>query len=85
MTRGWKLVLNEGAVERLLACRAKRRQTLIRFLEELRAEPQSRGDFQERDDTGRELQVKRHHEFLLTFWTDHSAKEVRIVDIEPIL
>ncbi len=41
------------------------------------------GDFTEKDDTGRELDVKLHHEFLITFWRDHLAKEVRVVEIEP--
>lgn len=82
MRRGWRLVLDEGAVEFLLACRAKQRRQLIRFLDELRANPYLTGDFQEYDDTDRELQVKSHREFLITFWADHATREIRIAHIE---
>jgi len=82
MTRGWKAVLDDSAVEFLLSCRAPQRQTLIAFMDRLRANPCMSGDFVESDDTGRELQVKLHREFLVTYWIDHPAKEIRIVEIE---
>lgn len=83
MSRGWKVVLNDDAVEFLLGCRAPARRSLIGLLDKLRNDPQMTGDFVEYDDSGRPLQVKLHRQFLVTFWTDHAVKEIRIVQIEP--
>jgi hypothetical protein len=83
MSRAWKVVFNDEAVEFLLSCRAPARRTLLGFLDKLRNNPHLAGDFAETDDTGRPLQVKLHRQFLITFWADHAVKEVRIVEIEP--
>ena len=84
MSRAWKVVVNDKAVEFLLGCRAPARRTVLGFVEKLRNHPQFAGDFVESDDTGRALQVKVHGQFLITFWVDHAVKEIRIVEIEPV-
>ena len=83
MSRAWKVVVNDAAVEFLLSCRAPARRTLLGFMDKLRNNPQLAGDFVESDDTDRALQVKLHGQFLITFWADHAVQELRIVEIEP--
>jgi hypothetical protein len=39
----------------------------------------------ERLNGGRELQVKRFGKWLVTFWTDHAVKEVRVVALVKLI
>lgn len=82
MNVSWKLGVDEEALSRLLACRAADRRKLLAALESLKKEPDQGGDFVERDDTGRPLQVKVFSSFLLTWWLDSYVSELRVVEIE---
>ena len=79
---GYHLVVHGEAVKVLLACRAQRRHQLIRILDQLAANPFATGDFQERDEAGREQEVKLVSGFILTYYADHAVKELRVTDIE---
>jgi len=71
------------AREILLLDRPRRRERnlILRFLDELASDPFQEGDFQEKDDDGRAVQIKVIGRYALTFWSDHSAKEVRVTQI----
>jgi len=80
----WKLVLDEEVLSLLLACRAPERRQLLQALDVLRLNPFQRGDYTEKDNTSRELQVKVFGRFLISYWPDSFVSELRIVDIERI-
>jgi hypothetical protein len=80
----WKLVLDEDALTALLSCRSAERKFLLASLASLRDNPYQSGDFEERDDTDRPLQVKLFRQFLITSWADHSSKEMRVLAIERV-
>ena len=84
MTPDWKLVLDEEALSLLLASRAGDRRKLLAALGSLKANPSQPGDFTEKDDTGRSLQVKIFGTFLVTYWLDSYVAEVRVVEIERV-
>jgi len=59
----------------------RERAQILRFLDDLAADPFQEGDFQDRDDDGRIVQIKIIARFALTFWADHAAKEVRVTQV----
>ena len=77
--RGWKVALDQDAVESLLSYRPTDRRALIRFFDALKSNPLLPGDYEEFDDVGRTIQAKKHNRFLLRYWADHAAKELRIL------
>ena len=56
---------------------------MVRWLDRLRDAPFSTGDVTFRDGTDREIQVSNTGKFLVSHWTDHPVKTVRVVKIEP--
>jgi hypothetical protein len=44
--------------------------------------PSQPGDYRERDDTGRLVDVVLIEGVIVTFWVDHAVREVRITFIE---
>jgi hypothetical protein len=84
VTERWKLVLDESAFRFFVSRPAAERTALLRALEKLLEAPRSDSDYQTRDSTGRELQVRASKPFLITYWHDEFAKELRIVDLERV-
>jgi hypothetical protein len=78
---GWKFVLDEQAFAFFRAARGAERQALIRAFEELRTHPTTEGVWQSRDDHGRDVEVGAFGKFLIHYWDDFPAKELRIVRI----
>lgn len=58
------------------------RDAILRFLDDLASDPSRNGDFEERDNAGRAVQVKIVGKFALTYWADHPVKEVKVTHIE---
>jgi hypothetical protein len=52
------------------------------ILDELKCTPFRRGDLQEQDSRGRDNEVFIAGDWLVTFWVDHAAREIRIVRLE---
>lgn len=59
------------------------RQTVMRFISSLAENPFATGDFSEKDEAGRTVQVKVLGRFAITFWADHAASEVKVTHIKP--
>jgi hypothetical protein len=58
------------------------RQRVLSFIDGLASDPFQKGDFEEKDDAGRPVQIKIIGRHALTFWSDHGAKEVKITRID---
>lgn len=59
---------------------AGQRQKIISFLESLSGSPSQIGDYEEKDDIGRPVQIKVLVTF--SFWADHAVSEVKVTRIE---
>jgi mRNA-degrading endonuclease RelE of RelBE toxin-antitoxin system len=57
------------------------RERFCDFVESLADDPFRTGDATTSDDTGRVVQAKVLGRFVLFYWADHAAKEVRVVDL----
>jgi hypothetical protein len=77
----YKVLVTIEALQMKRPGRAERDQ-IFQFLESLANEPSRSGDYTERDDAGRSVQIKIVVDFALTYWADHAAKEVKVTKIE---
>ena len=58
------------------------RDLILRFLENLRGNPFGKGDYEERDEVERPVQIKVIGKYARTYWADHAVKEVKVTKIE---
>ena len=74
--------MHEDAVRFALSISASQRGRLMKLLLNLRDTGFDEAEFQEKDHTGRWLNIKVIRPFLITYWMDGPVNEVRIVDVE---
>lgn len=77
----YEVFLRSEAIHALRMNRGKSRRQISAFIDSLAANPLSEGDYQVRDSSGREIQIKIISAYAITFWSDHPAREVKIIDI----
>jgi len=63
--------------------RGTQQQKLFRFMQSLAENPFVEGDFTDQDETLRTRQIKIIGDHAITYWVDHPAKTVMVVDICP--
>jgi hypothetical protein len=81
---GYELVLSEGVAMTLATAARSNRRKLAMILDGVKAAPFRRGDLQERDTQGRINEVLVIEDWLVTYWPDHAARELRIVRLERV-
>ena len=80
----WKLVLDEASFRFFNSLRADERRKVLHALDQLKANPKQKHHFGMTDATGRPLSVLALRPFLITYWTDDFALEVRVLDIQRV-
>jgi len=61
---------------------ARTKQSILSFLNRLADDPFQTGDYQDKDEVGRPIQIKIIGPYALTYWADHAVKEVKVIRIE---
>ena len=84
MKSGYEPTFSLAAHEALLAARKRSRAEIMQMVLMLASAPTTSGDLTERDDTGRTLQVIALSDHVLTYWSDHAVRELRIVKLERV-
>ena len=69
---------------RLVGASRREQRRLADVLESLKADPFQQGELRERDASGRINEVRLADGWLIAYWTDHAAREVRIVQLEHV-
>ncbi len=67
----------------LKTCRRQEQLLMTRLFDELANDPYRSGDYVERDEIGRPIQVLIIGRQAVFFWADHAVKEVKVVDLKP--
>ena len=79
--RAYAVFLNEQALA--TAPRSgTQRASVMKFIRSLADNPNTAGDFTEKDNTGRILQVKVIARYAVTFWADHAVSEIKVTHIK---
>jgi hypothetical protein len=79
MTGEHKFVLDDVVVEFFTERTRREREQLIRIFHALADSPYQKGEWLQRTQSGRELQVKRFGRWLVRYWLDDPVREIRIV------
>jgi hypothetical protein len=74
--------INQAALD-LAPSSGIQRKLILGFVRSLANAPFTKGDFSERDDSGREVQVKVIGGYAVTYWSDHAVSEVKVTHIKP--
>jgi len=77
-------VLSGVAVQFFAGLTRKRQRKLIGLLLQLAEEPYQLGDFESSDATGRRLENIILDDWRVTYWADHAARELRIMDVAEL-
>ncbi len=62
----------------------RERRKLLSWFEEIAHNPFQTGDYEELTPAGRRVQVLLKEDWLISFWTDHPAKRVWIVELTRV-
>ena len=79
--KGYRFVLEESAFEAFVHHADEEADLALSFFRWLAANPHSTGGAFHNDATGRPNYASLCGPFLIVHWTDHAAKEVRIVQL----
>ena len=77
----YELYLRNEVFEFLRRCRRGDRDGLLTLLRALANDPNRRGDFRERDRSGREIEVLIFRRYAVVYWADDAVKVLKVVDI----
>ena len=80
----WMLVLDEAAFHFFNGLRAAERRKVLYVLDQIKRDPRQKCHFGMTDSSGRPLSVLAFIPFLITYWRDDFALEVRVVDIQRV-
>lgn len=80
----YEVILHERAWAALAATKGAERNRLLMLLDNVKTGPFRRGDFQQRDATGRVNEVVLLGDWLVTFWSDHAATQIHVVNLEQV-
>ena len=58
------------------------RERVMKFIRSLAGNPNTAGDFTEKDNAGRIVQVKVVGRYAITFWADHAVSEIKVTHIK---
>ena len=58
------------------------RESVMKFIRSLADNPNTAGDFVEKDNAGRVVQVKVIGSYAVTFWADHAVSEIKVTHIK---
>ncbi len=77
----YEVYLRREAFEFLRQRHLGDREQLLALLHQLGRDPFRRGDFSERDRSGRAIEGLILRRYAILFWADHAVKEVKVVEI----
>lgn len=58
------------------------REAVMKFIRSLADNPDTAGDFTEKDNASRTVQVKVIGRYAVTFWADHAVSEIKVTHIK---
>ena len=85
MTGRYVYAVDDSVVEIFASRKGRERDQLLRIFKGLADDPFQKGDYVQRTQSGRELQVRRFGPWLVTFWADHAVCELRIIDLKKLV
>ncbi len=77
----YEVYLRREVFEFLRQRRSDERDQLLTLLRALGQDPYRRGDFTERDRTGRDIEVLVFRRYAVLYWADHAVRELKVTEV----
>jgi mRNA-degrading endonuclease RelE of RelBE toxin-antitoxin system len=81
MIEPYEVFLRSEAIHSLRSIPVSTRKRISTFIDTLSGNPAVLGDYQMTDHTGRIIEIKILGSYAITFWIDHAAREIKVIDI----
>jgi hypothetical protein len=78
----YKYSVDDAVLQVFAAARKRHREELLRIFDFIARNPFTVGDTTQPDHTGRHCQVRRFGPWTVTFWPEHLANEIHVIDVE---
>lgn len=78
----YEVYLHLGALDSAPSNKSQRRK-VMNFIRSLQSAPFTESDYVDHDPSDRQRQIKMIGDYAITYWADHAAKIVMIVDVCP--
>jgi hypothetical protein len=78
----YRVFIATDVIVALKKCHAADQSPITRFFDVLSGNPFLPGDYAERDDIGRPIQVLIIGRHAVCYWADHAVKEIKILDLK---
>jgi hypothetical protein len=78
----YRLMFDSEALEFFLTLRRDKRRMILEWLDRLKTAPFTKGQWQIKDSTGREVEVSLLGDLCVYHWSDHPVKTVLVTAIE---
>ena len=79
----YRLLVDIEAVEVLDALPKKPKLRLLDHLRKIRSSPDDFSDYQERDGTGRRVEISVFAGHAIHYWIDHADQHIKILALKP--
>jgi hypothetical protein len=80
----YKYTVDAAVLLVFIDAKKRHREELLQIFALLAADPSIDGDSTQRDAVGRPCQVKRFGAWLVTYWPEHLANQIHIIDVERL-
>ena len=80
----YKYTVDDAVLHVFASARKRHREELLRIFDYLAKEPFTKGDTTQADHTGRQCQVKHFGAWTVTYWPEHLANEIHVLDVERL-
>jgi len=80
---GYRLLVDYEVIEHLNSLPVSKRRQLRDCLLQIWRSPTDLSDYQEKDATGRPVEIHVCNGYAVKYWLDHTDKHVKVLDIYP--
>ena len=80
-----KYSVDDSILHVFSAATRRQRQELLRIFDFLAREPFTAGESTQLDHAGRRCQVKRFGPWAVSYWPEHLANEIHILDVDRLV
>ncbi len=81
----YKYTVDDTVLEVFASAKKRHREELLRIFAALANDPFVRGDWIQKDSAGRDCQVRRFGAWAVTYWPEHLANLIHVIDVERLL
>ena len=81
MSESYDIFLKRPVHENLKKLKGSKKRAIEKFIDYLSDNPFEEGDFSEFDDSGRQVYCKVIKDHAITYYPDHAAKELKVIEL----